>query len=347
MASTQTADLPTTMTVPRFAGGDVISFADKPVPRPGPGQVLVAVKANALCASEMWAYHHGSTPTPGHEAAGVVAAAGAGTTLAVGTPGVIFLMDFCGHCRSCRLGLTNQCLAKRADYGFTHDGGYGPYELVNENVFFPVDSDVSLTAATMLLDIMGTGGHSLARARRVHPEPQSLLVTGAGPIGLGVLAMAKIIMGPGFPVLISDVNRYRLDLAARLGGLAINVAECAVADGLRGHGYGEVDLAIDASGKTTARRRAMDVLAKRGVLVFAGHGEDLTLNISKDMIAPERAVLGSEYFCFSELAGNLELFRKHRAYLAPIITHRFPVARIAEAFTLFLSGQTGKVVVEQ
>ena len=61
----------------------------------------------------------------------------AGDPVKEGTPGVVFLMDYCGECRSCRIGFTNQCLAKRADMGFTHDGGYGPYEVVHESNFFP------------------------------------------------------------------------------------------------------------------------------------------------------------------------------------------------------------------
>ncbi len=79
----------------------------------------------------------------------------------------------------------------------------------------------------------------------------------------------------------------------------------------------------------------------------AGHGEDLNLEISRDLIAPERAVLGSEYFRYGELAANLELLREHRSYLGQIITHRYPVEDIREAFELFFGGETGKVIVEQ
>ena len=110
--------IPTTMPVPLFVGGGRITDGEKPVPMPGPGQLLVQVKANALCGSERGQFQGGSSVTPGHEAAGVVAQAGPDTQTPVGTPGVIFLMDFCGICRSCRLGYTNQCEAKRADMGF-------------------------------------------------------------------------------------------------------------------------------------------------------------------------------------------------------------------------------------
>jgi propanol-preferring alcohol dehydrogenase len=101
------------MRVPVFAGARRIEFAERPVPEPGPGQLLLRVTANALCGSERDQYELGSPVTPGHEAAGVVAAAGPGTRTTLGTPGVVFLMDFCGACRSCRVGATNQDARRR------------------------------------------------------------------------------------------------------------------------------------------------------------------------------------------------------------------------------------------
>lgn len=329
--------LPTTVPIPQFVGGGRITFGEKPVPSPGPGQLLLQVKANALCGSERGQFHGGSPVTPGHEAAGIVAGARPDTHTLVGTPGVVFLMDFCGACRSCRLGYTNQCEAKRADMGFTHDGGYGPYELVHENIFFPVTEEVSLTEATLLLDIMGTGGHAIARAQSVRPDVESLLVAGAGPIGLGVLAMAKLLLGQDMPVFITDSIPYRLALAEKLGGVPLSVPGSLPV----------TDIAIDTSGKEAARRSAMNALGKRGVLVCVGHGQGLTLDVSPDLIATERAVLGSEYFRFDELPANLNRLRAHRDYLAPIITHRYGVGEIQEAFETFFGGETGKVVVEQ
>ena len=120
--------LPAVMNVPIFTGGGKITFGEKTVPKPGAGQLLIQVRANALCGSELGQFYDGTEITPGHEAAGLVVATGPGTKIPVGTPGVIFLMDFCGTCRNCRLGFTQQCLAKRGDMGFNRDGGYGPYE---------------------------------------------------------------------------------------------------------------------------------------------------------------------------------------------------------------------------
>jgi threonine 3-dehydrogenase len=342
-----TSTIPASAPYPIFRGSRIIEFVERAVPPAGPGQLLIQCKANALCASDLGQYFNGATIAPGHEATGIVAAAGPGTTTSVGTPGVVFLMDYCGTCRSCRLGLTNQCLEMRADYGFSHDGGYGPYALINEHVFFPIDTDIAMDDATMLLDVMGTGGHAVVRGVGAHTDVQSLLITGAGPIGLGVLAMAKIILGRDFPVLISDMVPYRLSLAEALGGLPIDIGNGSVDAGARRHGYGEVDLAIDTSGVTSARRGAIELLAMRGVLVCVGHGGELNLTVSPDLIGKERSILGSEYFCYGELAENLERFREHRAYVTQIVTHRFPVTDIGAAYDAFTQKNTGKVVVVQ
>lgn len=338
---------PETMLTPSFAGEGRIAFVGKPISVPGPGELLIRVKANALCGSERGQFFQGSEVTPGHEAAGTVAAVGRNTNTPVGAKGVVFLMDFCGVCRWCRQGFTNQCLNKRADMGFTHDGGYGAYELIHENIFFPVDAETNETDATLLLDVMGTGGHAIARAQLVHPDITSLLIMGAGPIGLGVLAMARVIFGEGMPVYIPDVIPYRLALAERLGGRTIDLRADNLETGLRKHGAQAVDVVIDSTGKEAARQAGMEVLDKRGAFVCVGHGGGLVLDVSRQMIGPERAVVGSEYFRFDELPANLQRLREHRAYLSQIITHRFPVEAIQEAFELFWKGDTGKVVIEQ
>lgn len=340
--------LPATMTVPRFLGEGRIGTTEKPVPEPGPGQLLIRVHANALCGSERGQFWHGTETTPGHEAAGTVVAAGPGTKTPVGTPGGVFLMDFCGECRNCRAGYTNQCLAKRGDMGFNRDGGYGVYELIHENIFFPTERDITASEATLLLDVMGTGGHSIKRAKRAHDDIQSVLIPGAGPVGLGILAMAKLMLGPDVPVVISDVVPYRLALAEKLGGLPILTSEMTLAEGLKHHGLGAPDVAIDAAGREDVRDECMGLLAHRGVMVSVAHGGGLTIkSLYGDFVAREMTLIGSEYFAYHELAENYRLLRENRDYLGQIITHRMGVEEIQAAFELFWAGNTGKVVIEQ
>jgi threonine 3-dehydrogenase len=335
------------MRIPLFVGDGKIEWGEKAVPTPGEGQLLLQVKANSLCGSDRSQFYQGTTTTPGHEASGIVVAAGPNTKYGIGTPGVVFLMDFCGECRSCKLGLTNQCLQKLGDMGFNKDGGYNPYMLVNESIFFEIDTSIPLTEATLLLDIMGTGGHAIKRAKLIHPDIKSMLVAGAGPIGLGVLAMIKLLLGQDMPVFIMDFVPYRLDLAKKLGGIPINLKDQSLEEGLKENGYSAVDVAIDTTGKTSARQSSLNALEQRGVLVLVGHGETLNLEVSIDMIAPERAIVGSEYFQYNEITENLEILKGNLPYLSEIITHRFGIEDLQHAYELFFKGDTGKVIVEQ
>jgi len=332
--------------VPHFLGGERIGTQYRPIPHPGAGQLLLKVRANALCGTDRAQLRDGSVITPGHEAAGEVIEVGSSTSTAVGTPGVVFLMDFCGSCRSCQGGATNQCLAKRGDMGFTHDGGLGQLELVHESNFFATGPDIDPTLATLLLDVMGTTSHALGRARVARDGIRSLLVGGAGPIGLGTVALAHLLW-EGVEVVVADLIPYRLALAHRLGARTIDLNAHGLDEGLRATGLDGVDVAIDTSGREQCRRSLLDALGRRGVLVCVGHGEGLTLSVSDDLIGPERTVMGSEYFRYDALDANLALLRGNRDYLGQLITHRFGIGDLETAFRLFLSGQTGKVVIEQ
>lgn len=334
--------MPLTATAPLFPGEGIIRLVDREYRDPGQGELLISARANAICGTDRQFFFGGASHVPGHETAGVVIAAGDGTSTPVGTRGVVFLMDYCGQCRSCKLGATNQCLAKRGDMGINTDGGYGPYEVVHETNFFPITDDISLETATMLLDVMGTSSHALGRAELVRPDIESIYIAGAGPIGLGLVVMAKLRYGVDLPVYISDVSEWRRDFASSFGAITVDATDPSAMTAV-----GRPDVAFDASGKEVARRAALDVLAKRGALVCVGHGESVTLNVSSDLLEPEHAVLGSEYFRYNELAGNLALLRENQDVVSRVITHRFPVAQLDEAFELFLSGETGKVIITQ
>jgi threonine dehydrogenase-like Zn-dependent dehydrogenase len=327
-----------TARAPVFAGAGRIDFADHEYPDPGAGQLLLQVQANALCGTDRGQYFGGSSVVPGHEAAGTVIATGEDTRTAIGTRGAVFLMDFCGECRSCRYGATNQCIAKRADMGFTHDGGYGPFELVHETNFFPITDDIEIGTATMLLDVMGTSSHALGRAALVRRDIESVYIAGAGPIGLGLAVMSKLRYGD-VPVYISDLSPWRLDYAESFGAIPVRADNVTAA--------GNPDIAFDSTGKETARRAALDILNQRGALICVGHGESITIDVSRDLITPEHAILGSEYFRYDEMPGNLALLQANQDLIGSVISHRFPVAEIGEAFRLFLSGETGKVVITQ
>jgi threonine 3-dehydrogenase len=334
--------MPRTAQAPIFPGDGAIRLVQRTYRDPGEGELLISPRANAICGTDRGMFLGGATHIPGHETAGVVISAGPGSSTPTGTRGVTYLMDFCGACRSCLIGATNQCLAKRGDMGINTDGGYGPFEVIHESNFFPISDDIDFETATMLLDVMGTSSHAIGRAQLVRPDIESVYIAGAGPIGLGLVVMAKLRLGEDLPVYISDISPWRREFAASFGAIPVDAADPSALRAI-----GRPDIAFDASGKEVARRAALDILAQRGALICAGHGEGISLSVSDDLIAPEHAVLGSEYFRYDELAGNLELLQKHQDVVSRIVTHTFPIEDLDQAFAAFLSGETGKVVVTQ
>jgi threonine 3-dehydrogenase len=118
--------MPTTATAPHFLGDGKIDLTTHTYRDPGPGELLLRVEADAVCGTDRAQYFEGSACVPGHEGIGVAIGVGDDVQTALGTREAIFLMDYCGQCRSCRAGHTNQCMAKRNGMGLAADSAYGP-----------------------------------------------------------------------------------------------------------------------------------------------------------------------------------------------------------------------------
>jgi threonine 3-dehydrogenase len=328
----------------RFLGEGRIELDERPAPVPAADEVLVRVHACAICGSDRTAYREGATVTPGHEIAGTVAAVGGDVAgLAEGDRGVVYLVDFCGRCRACRAGSPNMCLSRLRMYGFTADGGYADYVRVRAHCFRRVADDVPLDAATALLDLFGTARHALARGG--FAAGADVCVLGCGPIGLGVIAAARAL-GAG-RVHAVDVAAPRLELAARAGAVAIDGARGDAVAAVRARAPDGVPLVVEAAGVPSTQRAAIELCGPGGRVVFVAHcGEPLAVRTSVDLIARERALVGSEYFPLAELAATEELVRAGRLDPAPLITHRVALAGIEDGFRRFFAGETGKVLVQ-
>ena len=194
---------------------------------------------------------------------------------------------------------------------------------------------------------MGTGGHATKRAQLIHKDIQSVLINGAGPIGLGLLAMSKLTFAKDLPVLINDVKSSRLPLAKKMGGLPIDLSKHSLEEGMEEYGITNPDVAIDATGKAIARKSALNALAKRGVMVMVGNGEGLEFEQYPDMGAPERSILGSEYFSYNEMEENHELLKNNQEYLSQIITHQYNINDVQKSYEHFFSpdSDAGKIAV--
>jgi threonine 3-dehydrogenase len=327
----------------RFPGGGRIVVESTGVPEPGTGELLVRVEAAALCGSDRAPLERGSSATPGHEAAGVVATRGPGTAIAEGTRGAVYLVVYCGDCERCRSGSRGACLAKQGMLGFTRDGGFAEYELVPERCFLPVDSSLAAEDAVMLLDMTGTPMHALRRAGAMRNPPPSAAVVGAGPVGLScVLTLRAIGVSD---VIALDVAPYRLDFARRLGARVVESGGTA-RDRVADTAPSGFPLVIEASGNPGGQRLALDLVAAGGQLLVIGHAPaPLEVSSTRDLIEQERTILGSEYFDPGEFAENVQFVLDGRHSPSRLITHRFPLESLGDAYDVFWSGNSGKVLV--
>jgi L-iditol 2-dehydrogenase len=253
--------------------GDVV-IEERPIPRAGPGKVVVRVRAVGVCGSDTHYYEHGRigrfvVEAPlvlGHEAAGEVTDLGPGVTgLVVGQrvsiePGVPDRT--CGQCLA---GRYNLCPNMRFFGTPPVDGAFAEYVVVHEAFAHPVPSSVSDDAAA-LLEPLSVGIWACMKARIT--AGSRVLITGAGPIGL-VSVQAALAFG-ATEVVVSDVNPVRLALAKELGATTvIDVRETSVTDLHR-----PPEVLLECSGHPPAIGEAIRALDRAGRAVLVGMGGD-------------------------------------------------------------------------
>jgi L-iditol 2-dehydrogenase len=256
-----------------------------PIPEIGPGDVLVRVAWCGVCGSDIprifrtGAHRH--PVVPGHEMAGVVAAVGAEVrTVQPGTPVVVFPLIWCGRCAACEVGRYAQCA--NYDYrGSRSDGGFAEFVAVPEANVRPVPDGVPLDAAAMC-EPAAVAVHALRRSP-VPPAGQTVVVFGAGPIGILVGQWARILGAT--QVLLFDPVAYRLEVAQASGlKSAYDPSQKppreVIGDLTDGHG---ASVCIDAAGVPATVVEACESVARGGAVVLLG-------NPSADVMLPKATV---------------------------------------------------------
>jgi L-iditol 2-dehydrogenase len=258
-----------------------LAVEERPVPRPGPGEVLVQVGAVGVCGSDVHYYEHGRIGdfvvrdplVLGHEASGRVVAVGEGippervgerVSLEPGVP--------CRRCDLCRRGMYNLCPHVQFFATPPVDGAFAEYVTLAADFAHPVPDDLSDDAAA-LLEPLSVG---VWANRKAHVGPgSSVLVSGAGPVGLLVAQVARALGAS--QVVVTDVDPHRRELATRYGATRVldPTATSPAEEGL------EVDAFIDCSGVPAAVTAGVPVVRPGGAVVLVGMGADeLTLPVS-------------------------------------------------------------------
>jgi threonine dehydrogenase-like Zn-dependent dehydrogenase len=312
----------------RFRGDAVIDFTDDDLHEVAAGEVRLRVDVCALCGSDKRLLASGSAVVPGHEIAGTVVAAGRGSTLPTGTRCIVYIPVFCGDCDQCRRGQTNRCLHLRELIGWQRDGGFADLVDVPQRCALPVPDDIGQDVAVLGLDTVGTAAHGIRLALRTQDElPRRLLVVGCGPLGLGVVAVARALG-------VASVDAYdphpgRLALAARLGaGTRVDL-----------QAENRYDVTVEVSGSAPGRDAAQRVVVPGGAVLALGESNDpYVMAATPRWRRTDCFTVRSFYFPLTEVEGNWDLLRRCGPALRDVLAHPLTLPELGRAFDKFVAG---------
>jgi len=325
-------------------------MVDSPNPEVGTNDVLIQTKKTAICGTDLhiyewndWAQRTIKTPMIfGHEFAGIVVEVGPGVTHfkegdRVSGEGHIT----CGYCRNCRAGKRHLCHRAKG-IGVNRNGAFAEYLVMPERNIWPIHDDISLEQASYF-DPFGNATHCALSFDMVGED---VLITGAGPIGIMAVAIARFVGARH--IVITDVNDYRLALAKKMGAsMAINVKQSSIGDAIKAlemsNGF---DIGLEMSGNPQAFNDMLDSMYHGGRIALLGllpNGSGIPWDdvIFKGLHI--KGIYGREMF---ETWYKMTQMLRSGLDISQVVTHRLPVDDFQKGFDAMESGQCGKVILD-
>ena len=326
-------------------------LADVPEPVPGEGELLLRVDAASVCGTDVhlydwnpWAAARVRPPRViGHELCGEVVGRGDGADLEDGQRVALESHLVCGRCNSCRRGDFHVCLNTRI-LGVDVDGGFTSLVVVPQANVFAIDDDVASEVAAAL-EPVGNAVHACSYGDLAG---RTVAVFGCGPIGCAAIAVAR---AEGAAAVIAvDRNRYRLDLASRMGATSAVMADDAVERGVRDAAAGaDIDCVLEMSGAPSAVVAATRLVRPGGWISLLGIGDEPTaLDLSDDVVMKGISLHGVVGRRLPQTwQATMEYVRSGAVDVAALITHRYAMSEIEAVIELIKSGECGKVSLHQ
>ena len=282
--------VPETMRAWVLGDPEQLSLVEKPVPEPGPAEVLVRIDAVAICATDLEIISHGPPAmiegglpfnkgfTPGHEYMGTVVKLGPNVDeFSPGERVTVEIHAGCGRCQRCRQGMYTSCLNYGKNYGdqnkghrangFTTDGGFAEYAVNNINTLVAVPDSMSDEEATLVVTA-GTAMYGLDVIGGLIAG-EGVVVTGPGPIGLMGVAVAKALGAD--PVILTGTRDGRLEMGKKLGAdHVVNVRNEDAVEAVRRLTGGQgVHYVLECSGAPNALNEAAQMVNRGGRICLA------------------------------------------------------------------------------
>lgn len=321
-----------------------------PIPEISPNDVLIKIKKTAICGTDLHIYNWDEwsqrmVPVPmtiGHEFVGEIAKIGSEVTgFKVGDRVSGEGHITCGHCRNCRAGKQHLC-RNTIGTGSQRAGCFAEYLAFPARNVFRIPDSISDDVASFL-DPLGNATHTALSFGMVGED---VLITGAGPIGIMAVAIAKHV-GARY-IVITDVNEYRLDLAKKMGATrAVNSKNESLATVMKDLGMTEgFDIGLEMSGNPTAFNSMLKHMNHGGHVALLGilpnqTGIDWDDVIFKGLIL--KGIYGREMF---ETWYKMINMLQTGLDVTPLITHHFPAEEFQKGFDALRSGQAAKVILD-
>jgi len=350
-----------------------VEVVDVDLDPPGPGEVLVEMKAAGVCHSDL-SIVNGSRPRPmpvvlGHEAAGVVAEVGQGVDhLKVGDHVVFLFVPSCGHCEPCMSGRPVLCEpgfeanaagtlfsgAKRLSRNgeaINHQVGiscFAEYAVASANSLMKIDKSLPLDEAALFSCAVVTGAGAVLNTAQM-PNGATATIVGLGGVGLNALLAAKMLGAER--IVAVDPLDHKLALARQLGATdTFNASDPDCVGNMRDATGGGTEYAFEAVGSVEAMDLAYRMTRRGGTTVSVGltHPEhDFALK-HVSLVAEERTVKGSYMGSCVPVRDVPRLIGLYQRGLLPIdklISERIELANINEAFDKLDAGDTIRQII--
>lgn len=330
------ATMKTSYSMAYVAAPGVIEFREKELPELGDHEVLIGVRAAAICGSDLHIFKgkHPSAPLPvsvGHEIAGDILEIGRTVSkLQVGDRVTVEPVVACGHCDFCRKGQYHLCQNISFQYRLGQ-GGFAPYFIVSEEHAFRLPAQLTYEEGA-LVEPLAVALHAVKKSRLGIGD--NCAIFGAGAIGLLVLMLSRrVSAGEAY---IVDVQNYRLEKAQDLGAtLAIHGYHADAVKIIleRTLGLG-VDRSFEAVGVETTLVQALQVLKKGGNATLLGIFENPKVSIPINLFVQREILLSGSQGYNWDFQDGLLLLEKGGLDLKPLISHRIPLKDLQQGFKM-------------
>lgn len=334
-----------------YQGPGVLEVEEREIPEPKRGEVQIKIKKVSICGSDLGAYKHASDRFApplvlGHEFSGDITKIGEGvTTLKEGQRVTVNPMVLCNECYFCKRGEGNLCGNRRsmgtAIGGTQTDGAMREYVTVPDWMVLPIADNVSYEAAALLEPC----GVTLACAKKGHTEEEkSVVVLGAGPIGLLIVKFLKALGVE--TVIVSDIIDKRLEKAKECGAdYVINSKKMDVVSEVKRltDGYG-VDRAINAAGEFLVNQ-SFQVIKNGGISVLVALAHAKVEIDPMEIVGRGLQFMGS-YMFTTEMEEAAQMLADKRLVVEDLITSTYSLENGKAAFDVLNTPDNDEIKVQ-